>query len=156
MTTQPRRMRSTGNLASSAVMIAGSGLLIGSWVVLYWLQLLSTEALLAPWYCCDLGALPALGTWQRTVNDFFAAPLGSILPSVALVLTGITIFGVRMRRAENPVWLPLAFFLANMLLLAADLFVTELSWAHQTAWTGPGLLRQPGRAARPGRAGCFQ
>jgi len=80
----------------------------------------------------------------------------SLLLSMTLVLTGATIFGVRRRRAENRVWLPLAFFLANVLLLAADLFMTQLSWAHQTAWTGPGLLRQLGRAARAGRAGCFQ
>lgn len=137
MTTQPARMRSTGNLASSAVAIVGSGLLIGSWVALYWWGSLFTEALLVPWYCCDPATLPALGTWQRTVNDFFAAPLGSILPSMALVLTAVTIFGVRMRRAENRVWLPLAFFLANMLFLAADLFVTELSWALSNWLVGP-------------------
>ncbi len=137
MTNQPRRPPSAANLAHSAVMIAGSGLLIGSWVVLYWWQLLSTEALLVPWYCCDLGALPALGTWQRTVNDFFAVLPGSILPSMALVLTAATIFGVRMRRAENRVWLPLAFFLANVLLLAADLFMTQLSWALSNRLVGP-------------------
>jgi len=137
MTIQPRRVRSTGKLASSAVVIAGSCLLIGSWVVLYWWQLLSTEALLVPWYCCDLGALPALGTWQRAVNDFFAALPGSILPSVAIVTTGVAIFGVRMRRAENRVWLPLAFFLANVLLLAADLLMTQLSWALSNRLVGP-------------------
>jgi hypothetical protein len=56
---------------------------------------------------------------------------------MALVLTAATIFGVRMRRAENRVWLPLAFFLANVLLLAADLLMTQLSWALSNRLVGP-------------------
>jgi hypothetical protein len=122
--------------ASLIIFTIGVILLIGTWVILFgWLSL-STEALLVPWYS-GLEPLPALGMWQRTINDFFAVFPGNILPSILFILVEITIFGFRYSRSENRTWLPAAFFLANVILLGADLMVTNLSWAISNWLVGP-------------------
>jgi len=57
----------------SAVFWAGLVLLfLMALICLLWLSLFA-EALLVPYECCDLAAKPSLGSWQRTINDFFAA-----------------------------------------------------------------------------------
>ena len=112
-------------------------LLIGIWLILFWWVSLFTEALLVPGYCCSLDSLLAVGTWQRAINDFFNTLPGSILPSLTMVLISGFIFVARVSQAKNRVWLPITFFLAYVLLLAADLIVTNLSWALSNWIVGP-------------------
>jgi hypothetical protein len=78
-----------------------------------------------------------LGTWQRTINDFFAVFPGTILPSFLFILIEIIIFSFKFPRSDNRTWLPAAFALANFLFLAADLTVTNLSWTVSNWLVGP-------------------
>jgi hypothetical protein len=120
-----------------ALFTAGLLMLALAWLVWFWWISLFTEALLVPWYCCGLDAMPAVGSWQRTVNDFFATRPGSVLPSVTMITIGFAIVGARIIKAKNRVWLPLAFAGLYFLLLAADLVVTNLSWALSNWLVGP-------------------
>lgn len=116
---------------------AGIVLLFGSWIVLYVGFELATGALLVPWHCeCAWDTRPALDTLARAVNDFFAGP-GRLLPSQLFVLISAGIFAVRSWRAQHRTWLPLTFALANVVLFAADLAVTSLSWAVSDWVVGP-------------------
>lgn len=137
MITQVRRLQSTSNLTPRTVFAVGLILLIGTWAIWYWWMSLFTEALLVPWYCCSQDTLPALGTWQRVINDFFDTLPGSLLPSLTFIFINASIFGVKVLRAKNKTWLPLTFVFANILLLMADLFVTSLSWSLSDWLVGP-------------------
>jgi hypothetical protein len=43
-------------------------------------MLAATEGWLVPWDCVHVSLRPPLGTWERTINDFFEGPPGSFLP----------------------------------------------------------------------------
>ncbi len=113
-------------------------LLIGSWVTLWWQTALATEALLVPWHCCGWNIQPAIGTWQRTLNDFFETT-GSELPSLIFILASGSIFAVKSWRAKNRTWLPLLFFLGNLIFFAAHLLAITLSWKLSNWVIGPRL-----------------
>lgn len=127
----------TPPLIQNAIFLTGLILVAAIWVVLFWWVSLFTEALLVPWYCCNLDTLPAVGTWQRALNDFFSQPPGSLLPSVTMVLISLLIFINRLSRAKNRMWVPLLFVIAFVFLIGADLLVTNLSWAISNWIVGP-------------------
>lgn len=137
MTAQAYELLKKRNLTPLAIFTIGLVLLLTSWVIVYWWTALFTEALLVPWYCCGQDSIPAIGTWQRTINDFFNEFPGSALPSLTFVTISIAIFISRLSKAKNRVWLPAIFFLAFVILLAADLAVTNLSWAISSWIVGP-------------------
>jgi len=129
--TMPKRV----NL--SAVFWAGLVLLfLMALICLLWLSLFA-EALLVPYECCDLAAKPSLGSWQRTINDFFAAFPGRLLPTLLFFLASGLIFRLRLKRAENRTWLPLLFFGAYVFLFLVSLVVTDLSWVFSNRIVGP-------------------
>ncbi len=62
-------------------------LLIGSWLLIFFTLTFFTELIMAPW---DTAIhLPEVGTWQRTLNDFFDFSLGKYLLSVPVILLNI-------------------------------------------------------------------
>ena len=96
-------------------------------LLIFWLDL-ATEAMLVPWYCCDPDALPPPGTWQRTLNDFFAAFPGRILPALVFIVIEGLIFRTRGKQAGDRTWLPILFFGANILLFLVSMVATDLTW----------------------------
>ncbi len=119
------------------VFALGLMLLLFSWFVLYELMSLKTEALLAPWQDgCRWYTCPALGTVPRTINDFFTG-FGRDLPSIIFVLVCGGIFAMRARQSKDRAWLPLVFFLANVVFVAADLLAISLSWSLSDRVVGP-------------------
>ncbi len=115
----------------------GLVLLLSSWFVLYVWTLIGTEALLVPWgFGGTWYTPPALGTVPRTINDFFGT-IGKDVPSLIFVLVSGGIVAVRMLRSSNRTWLPLVFFLANVVFLAADLLATSFSWSLSNWVVGP-------------------
>lgn len=67
--------------------LIGIAALVLTWVMLFYSLLLVTELVLVPW---DTAIhRPEVGTWQRTLNDFFEVAPGSY--SIAILLTGISI-----------------------------------------------------------------
>src|SRR5215207_301604 len=73
------------------------GILALTWLFLLFILTIFTALIMAPW---DTAIdIPAVGTWQRTVNDFFEYSVGQLLLSVPVVLLsiGITIRTLRSR-----------------------------------------------------------
>jgi hypothetical protein len=107
-----------------AVFIGGTVLLAGTWFLISFFMLAATEGWLVPWDCVHVSLRPPLGTWERTVNDFFEGPPGSFLPALGFMLVSVTIFLVGTLRTRGRSLLPgalavtnLAFALAHILLL---------------------------------------
>ncbi len=127
MTSQVRLPKKMSTALHYLVFVLSLLLLMGSWIVLWWWISLGTEALLVPWPCCGWYTPPTIGTWQRVLNDFFDTT-GSDLPSLIYILTSSSIFAIKTWQAKNRTWLPLLFFLGNLLFLVADLLAITLSW----------------------------
>lgn len=74
------------------------GSLLLAWVALFFLLTALTELIFTPWD----GALdwPAVGTWQRTLNDFFATDPGRLVVSVPVLIVSIYLTISTLRR--NP------------------------------------------------------
>ena len=93
--------------------------LIGTWALLYSVESLFTESHLVGYYCCVTEQdLPALGTLERTLSDFFR---GMHLPSLVFVAVNLCLFVMSVRRARNNYWwLPYLFIICNILYLQAS------------------------------------
>jgi len=102
------------DLKKTVVFVGGTLLLVATWSFLFACIAAMTEAWLVPW---DLTPFrPPLGTWERTVNDFFEAWPGSILPSVVFIVVSASIYVARTSaRTADRALLPLAFAAANMI-----------------------------------------
>jgi hypothetical protein len=100
---------SGGNMRQRAAFTGGTAVLVVIWCFLFLWMAAMTEGWLAPWDCVDISLRPPVGTWHRTVNDFFEGPPGFSLPPVAFVAIGATIFAAgAVRSAKRPL-LPWAF-----------------------------------------------
>jgi len=111
-----------------AVFISGSVLLVGTWFFLSLFILLVTEASFVPWDCVHVSLRPPLGTWQRTVNDFFEGPPGSFLPSVAVIGVSLTAFLVGTLRNRSRPPLPGAFALTNVAFVLAEVLLLDVAY----------------------------
>ena len=65
-------------------------LLVFSWSMVFFILMILTEFILVPWDTAT--TRPEIGTWQRTLNDFFALPPGDrliagLLVTISIVLT---------------------------------------------------------------------
>ena len=73
------------------------GLLLAAWVAWFYLLTFLTQLIFTPWD----GAIdwPAVGTWQRNLNDFFAGDPGRLSISIPVILINIylTIAMLRQR-----------------------------------------------------------
>lgn len=77
------------------ISIAKWAILLFLWLALFWLLNLFTESTLVPW---DTSIVrPEVGTWQRTINDFFERSPGQYALSFAIVLLsmGLTFYAAR-------------------------------------------------------------
>ena len=118
--------------------LLGVALLLGTWVVLYWTQSLFTESHLVGYYCCvSEQDLPAMGTLERIISDFFRTSPGKDLPSLLFVSVGVGIFTTRVRKARRKVWLPFFFVLFNILYLIVDFWLMGISWFISDGVVGP-------------------
>ena len=121
----------------AALFFSMSLLLIGTWYFLYiWIAAM-TEGLLAPWD--TVPGRPPLGTWARTVNDFFGQSPGAYLPSLVFVSISASLFVFGLRPGSNKILLLLAFTLTNLIFFGVDLIFVIL--AHQLV---NGWLPSPG------------
>ena len=121
-------------LARTGLFIGGLLLLLGTWVIMYYWILGATEGWLVPWDCWPVSYRPAVGTWARTVNDFFESRPGSILPSIAVVAIGVCTFIVRVARTRDRTLLPVTFAATNLVFLVADLFLVIFAHLLPNLW----------------------
>jgi hypothetical protein len=114
------------DLKRVALLVSGIILLSGTWYALFRFIAGVTEGWLAPW---DTWPHPPLGTWERTVNDFFETYPGAFLPSSAVILASAALFVLRMTRSEDKVLLPWLFAVTNLLFIVVDAVLAI--FAHQ-------------------------
>jgi len=110
----------------TVVFVSGTLVLVATWCLLALFAWGMTEVWLVPWDCVHTSLRPPVGTWQRTVNDFFEGPPGSILPAAVLVVVSASIFAVGTVRSTNGTLLPWAFGGANLVFLLAVLFSLQV------------------------------
>jgi hypothetical protein len=62
--------------------------LVLTWIILFYTLTFYTSLIMTPWDTAV--TLPEVGTWQRSLNDFFEAGAGQIV-ALALMLTNVTV-----------------------------------------------------------------
>lgn len=114
------------------VIIAGLLTLLVSWLLLFAWVALNTETFLAPW---DLSAnrMP-VGTWQRTINDFFEGFPGSITPAIITILTSICIFLYKILKVSNKYVLPFSFAFTNIVCIAISVPLIFVAIRIPSVW----------------------
>ena len=117
------------NPKKAVVFGSGTLLLVGTWFFLFVMIAVMTEGWLVPWDCIGPPERPPLGTWARTVNDFFEVPPGSILPGVVFIVASASIFVVGTARTTNRALLPWAFAATNVIFFLLDSYL--VMGAHQ-------------------------
>jgi hypothetical protein len=76
-----------GDKMLTAKMLSKFGLLVMAWIAYFYVLTFLTQLTFTPWD----GAIdwPAVGTWQRSLNDFFASDPGRLILSVPVILLSI-------------------------------------------------------------------
>ena len=120
------------------IFVLGMLLLLATWALLYWTESLFTESHLVGYYCCvSEQDLPAIGTLERMLSDFFRTSPGKHLPSLLLIsITGVS-FVRGMRKRPGNAWLPFLFVLLSVLYLVLDFWLIGVSWSISNAIVGP-------------------
>ncbi|NIN96545.1 MAG: hypothetical protein GTO49_16560 [Anaerolineae bacterium] len=114
-------------LPGRAVFIGGTVLLVGTWALISFFMLGATEGWLVPWDCVHVSLRPPLGTWARTINDFFEGPPGSFLPALGFVLVSVALFLVATLRTRRRTLLPGALAVTNLAFVLADILLLDVA-----------------------------
>jgi hypothetical protein len=123
----------------SILFVLGVVVLAGTWIALYWGESLFTESHLVGYYCCVTEQdLPARGTLERTLSDFFRTLPGMHMPSLVFVAANAGLFAISMRRGgRNYWWLPYLFVAFNIFYLLVDFELMVASWSISDRLVGP-------------------
>lgn len=121
------------------VFVLGIVVLAGTWVALWWGESVFTESHLVGYYCCVTEQdLPARGSLERAVTDFFRTLPGRHLPSLILVAGNASLFAIHVRRGGRDYWwLPFLFGAVNLLYLLVDYELMVASWSISDQLVGP-------------------
>ena len=117
----------------------GFVVLLAAWALLYWTESMFTESHLGGYYCCAAEYdLPAPGTLERRLSDFFQASPGKHLPSLLFVGANVALFALTLRRERRPVWwLPWLFILFTVVYVLVDFELLVFSWSISNRIVGP-------------------
>jgi hypothetical protein len=131
----PRRSK----LILSILFVLGIVVLAGTWIALYWEETLFTESHLVGYYCCVTEQeLPAPGTLERTLSDFFRTLPGMHLPSLIFVVANVGLFAISLRRGgRDHWWLPFLFAVLGILYLLVDFELVAASWSISDGLVSP-------------------
>jgi hypothetical protein len=110
--------------------LAKIGLLLLAWIAWFFVLTFLTQLTFTPWD----GAIdwPAVGTWQRTLNDFFATDPGRLIISVPAILLSIYQTGSILRHQPDKLnrWIALSWLFIPVLLLVWYLSVSLNNALH--------------------------
>jgi hypothetical protein len=109
------------------VFVSGMVLLVGTWFLISFFMLAATEGWLVPWDCVHVSLRPPLGTWERTINDFFEGPPGSFLPALGFMLVSVATFLAGTLRTRRRVLLPGALAVTNLAFVLADILLLDVA-----------------------------
>ena len=116
--------------------VAGFLTLLLSWLAVFWILAFLTELILVPWDTAI--TRPAVGTWQRTVNDFFETPPGSyIIPALLLAGSMSVVFHSRQRPWWRFALLNLVFSVGSFGLFVITAMINNAVFPH------PPVLYEP-------------
>jgi hypothetical protein len=120
------------------IFTVGVILLLAAWAVLYWTESMFTESHLGGYYCCAAEYdLPAPGTLERTLSDFFQTSPGKHLPSLIFAGANVGLFALVLRRERRPVWwLPWLFVASTIIYVQVDFQLLVLSWRISNHFVG--------------------
>lgn len=83
--------------------ITGIIILIITWIFLFGLISLNTEAFLVPYDTVPTTERPILGNYERSINDFFETSPGAELPAIIFITISIIIYIIRYLREKNKI-----------------------------------------------------
>ena len=112
--------------------IGGFFLLLGTWYIITLMLSAFTEGWLAPWDTQE--TRPPLGTWERSVNDFFEGVPGSLLPSLIILCISITLYIYGRRKSVNKIKFTWIFALINLLFLLLEVVFVTLVFQFPGVW----------------------
>jgi hypothetical protein len=92
-----------------------------SWLMLYMLTIALTEIWLVPWDIWSEPVRPPVGTWQRTVNDFFEGGVGAQLVGVSLIAGSMFSILIRLLRGDQRTLAPWIWASYNLIFFTACL-----------------------------------
>ena len=121
--TEPAKAR----IVQAGVFVAGTLWLAGAWRFVFLWQAMLAEGWYAPWDMAP--GRPPIGTWERALNDFFANPVGSILPGTLIIVISLILFVARLARARRKFWLPVLFSASNIVFVMLNMLLT-IGLAH--------------------------
>ncbi len=129
----------TAKVILPILFVMGIAVLIGTWAISYEMESWFTESHLVGYTCCVTEQdLPAVGTLERTMSDFFRVSPGMHLPSLIFVVANLTLFVIGLRGAQKSQWwLPYLFIALNIVYLLVDLLSTGFSWSIGDWVAGP-------------------
>jgi hypothetical protein len=121
----------------------GVGILLVTWITLYLWESIFTESRLVGYYCCvNEQDLPAPGTIERTLGDYFRETPGKHLLALTLVSVNAAIFVLLTEKATGaraPIPIVLALLNAVYLFASAGLVLLSVSVTERIGGpaTGP-------------------
>lgn len=129
MENQGASHRVGGGAGDLVSLVACVAFLAATWYVLFIVTAAMVESLLVPWDLVYVEDRPPLGSWDRTVNDFFEGQPGSVLPSGAIIAASAGLFVLRARRAARRDRLAVVFAATNLLSLPMSLLLMNVGYA---------------------------
>ncbi len=89
-----------------------------------------TEMLFVPWDTVQVQLRPEIGTWERSLNDFFEAGIGAVLFSAVFVMVSLINLAVRFKKEKQKdqllylfSFLNFSFFVFIILIAYIDKYV---------------------------------
>lgn len=107
-----------GKTLNIVYLVSGCLLLIITWYVIALMVTAGTEGWLAPWDTQRFR--PPLGTWERTVNDFFEGAPGSLLPALIVILMSLVFYMYGLSQSKNKEILTWKFAVTNLFFIILD------------------------------------
>jgi hypothetical protein len=113
-----------------------------TWLAILFTATLFTELIMAPWDTAIV--LPEVGTWQRTVNDFFDHG-GALVVGTVLTVAGIALTRPRFLRSRH---IRLKLALGNLAFVGAmwAVFMLATFINNQFLYPYPSVTYDPGYA----------
>lgn len=126
--------RTRENAQQALIFATGAVLLLLTWVNLYaWIRLM-TQVWLAPWCPLPVSQQPPVGTWQRTLNDYFVRLPGAVLPAIVVLATSALLFLTRLVRDRSRAFLPLEFAALNLSFIVAEVVLVLVAHWLPDLW----------------------
>lgn len=115
--------------------IGGYISLLTTWYIIIVMLSAFTEGWLAPWD--TQRTRPSLGTWERSVNDFFEGIPGSLLPALTILCISISLYVYGKKKSVDRIKFTEVFALINFIFLLLEAVFVTLIFRFPNIWPLP-------------------